>query len=44
MIYKIVNAIHNDLLVCFPTETIYALACNAFPNETISKIQVFFFF
>ncbi|MGL9758494.1 MAG: L-threonylcarbamoyladenylate synthase [Wolbachia sp.] len=38
MISKIINAIQNNLLVCFPTETVYALACNALNNESIEKI------
>lgn len=38
MISKIINAIQNNLLVCFPTETVYALACNALDNESIEKI------
>ncbi|WP_250295483.1 L-threonylcarbamoyladenylate synthase [Wolbachia endosymbiont of Oedothorax gibbosus] len=38
MISKIINAIQNNLLVCFPTETVYALACNALNNESIGKI------
>jgi L-threonylcarbamoyladenylate synthase len=38
MISKIINAIQNNLLVCFPTETVYALACNALDNEAIEKI------
>ncbi|WP_264338125.1 MULTISPECIES: L-threonylcarbamoyladenylate synthase [unclassified Wolbachia] len=38
MVSKIINAIQNNLLVCFPTETVYALACNALDNESIGKI------
>ncbi|WP_353277885.1 L-threonylcarbamoyladenylate synthase [Wolbachia endosymbiont (group A) of Agelastica alni] len=38
MVSKIINAIQNNLLVCFPTETVYALACNALGNESIGKI------
>lgn len=38
MISKIINAIQNNLLVCFPTETVYALACNALNNESIGRI------
>jgi len=38
MVSKIINAIQNNLLVCFPTETVYALACNALNNESIGKI------
>ncbi|QTP62803.1 threonylcarbamoyl-AMP synthase [Wolbachia endosymbiont of Ceratosolen solmsi] len=38
MVSKIINAIQNNLLVCFPTETVYALACNALDNESIRKI------
>lgn len=38
MISKIINAIQNNLLVCFPTETVYALACSALNNESIGKI------
>ncbi|WP_223158786.1 L-threonylcarbamoyladenylate synthase [Wolbachia endosymbiont of Pentalonia nigronervosa] len=33
-----INAIRNNLLVCFPTETLYALACNALSSEAIQKI------
>ncbi|APR98781.1 L-threonylcarbamoyladenylate synthase [Wolbachia endosymbiont of Folsomia candida] len=32
------TAIQNNLLVCFPTETVYALACNALSSEAIKKI------
>ncbi len=38
MVSKIINAIQNNLLECFPTETVYALACNALNNESIGKI------
>ncbi len=38
MVSKIINAIQNNLLVCFLTETVYALACNALNNESIGKI------
>ncbi|WP_265039704.1 L-threonylcarbamoyladenylate synthase [Wolbachia endosymbiont (group A) of Trypoxylon clavicerum] len=38
MVSKIINATQNNLLVCFPTETVYALACNALDNESIGKI------
>ncbi|MDN5247870.1 MAG: L-threonylcarbamoyladenylate synthase [Wolbachia endosymbiont of Tyrophagus putrescentiae] len=38
MIDSVVNAIKNNLLVCFPTETVYALACNALNSEAIEKI------
>lgn len=38
MINNIVNAIQNNLLVCFPTETVYALACSALSGEAIEKI------
>ncbi|GKS79816.1 hypothetical protein wHmb_07020 [Wolbachia pipientis] len=38
MVSKIINAIQNNLLVCFPTETVYALACNVLDNESIGKI------
>lgn len=38
MVSEIINAIKNNLLVCFPTETVYALACNALDNESIGKI------
>ncbi|WP_353271476.1 L-threonylcarbamoyladenylate synthase [Wolbachia endosymbiont (group A) of Rhorus exstirpatorius] len=38
MVSKIINAIQNNLLVCFPTETVYALTCNALDNESIGKI------
>lgn len=32
------TAIQNNLLVCFPTETVYALACNALSCKAIKKI------
>ncbi len=38
MIPRIVNAVRNNLLVCFPTEAIYALACNALDSRAIKKI------
>ncbi|WP_395463058.1 L-threonylcarbamoyladenylate synthase [Wolbachia endosymbiont of Cantharis cryptica] len=38
MISEIINAIQNNLLVCFPTETVYALACNALNSRAIEKI------
>ncbi|WCR57919.1 L-threonylcarbamoyladenylate synthase [Wolbachia endosymbiont of Ctenocephalides felis wCfeJ] len=38
MIPKIINAIQNNLLVCFPTETVYALACSALDSGAIKKI------
>ncbi|MDG7053269.1 MAG: threonylcarbamoyl-AMP synthase [Wolbachia endosymbiont of Alcedoecus sp.] len=38
MIPEIINAIQNNLLVCFPTETVYALACNALDSGAIKKI------
>ena len=38
MVINIVNAIHSNSLVCFPTETVYALACNALSSEAIEKI------
>ncbi|WFW29997.1 MAG: threonylcarbamoyl-AMP synthase [Wolbachia endosymbiont of Menacanthus eurysternus] len=38
MILKVINAIRSNLLVCFPTETVYALACNALSCEAIKKI------
>ncbi|WP_265038384.1 L-threonylcarbamoyladenylate synthase [Wolbachia endosymbiont (group A) of Hylaeus communis] len=38
MVSKIINGIQNNLLVCFPTETVYALACNVLDNESIGKI------
>ncbi|WP_341808688.1 L-threonylcarbamoyladenylate synthase [Wolbachia endosymbiont (group E) of Neria commutata] len=34
----LVNAIESNLLVCFPTETVYALACNALSSEAIKKV------
>ncbi|NUY39331.1 threonylcarbamoyl-AMP synthase [Wolbachia endosymbiont of Litomosoides brasiliensis] len=37
MIAEIINAIQNNLLVCFPTETVYALACNALDGGAIEK-------
>lgn len=38
MITNIINAIQNNSLVCFPTETVYALACSALSVEAIEKI------
>ncbi|WP_047759344.1 L-threonylcarbamoyladenylate synthase [Wolbachia endosymbiont of Armadillidium vulgare] len=38
MVFEVTNAIKNNLLACFPTETVYALACNALDNESIEKI------
>ncbi|AAW71226.1 Putative translation factor, SUA5 [Wolbachia endosymbiont strain TRS of Brugia malayi] len=38
MVSEIINAIQNNLLVCFPTETVYALACNALDDGAIEKI------
>ncbi|MGL9717266.1 MAG: L-threonylcarbamoyladenylate synthase [Wolbachia sp.] len=38
MISEIINAIQSNLLVCFPTETVYALACSALDSEAIKKI------
>ncbi|MDG7056318.1 MAG: threonylcarbamoyl-AMP synthase [Wolbachia endosymbiont of Meromenopon meropis] len=38
MISKVINAIQNNLLVCFPTETVYALGCSALNKEAIRKI------
>ncbi|MDD9331850.1 MAG: L-threonylcarbamoyladenylate synthase [Wolbachia sp.] len=38
MIPKIVNSIQDNLLACFPTETVYALVCNTLSTETIEKI------
>lgn len=38
MIFEVINAIKNNLLACFPTETVYALACNALDYESIEKI------
>ncbi|MCA4774363.1 L-threonylcarbamoyladenylate synthase [Wolbachia endosymbiont of Mansonella perstans] len=38
MISEIINAIQNNLLVCFPTETVYALACSALDSVAIKKI------
>ncbi|WP_168464123.1 L-threonylcarbamoyladenylate synthase [Wolbachia endosymbiont of Ctenocephalides felis wCfeT] len=38
MISKVVSAIQSNLLVCFPTETVYALACNALNSEAIEEI------
>ncbi|QKX01494.1 threonylcarbamoyl-AMP synthase [Wolbachia endosymbiont of Cruorifilaria tuberocauda] len=38
MVSRIISAIQNNLLVCFPTETVYALACNALDSEAIRKI------
>lgn len=38
MIFEVINAIQNNLLACFPTETVYALVCNALDNGSIEKI------
>lgn len=38
MITSTINAIKRNLLVCFPTETVYALACNALNYKAIKKI------
>lgn len=38
MVFEVINAIKNNLLACFPTETVYALACNALGKESIEKI------
>ncbi|MBV0899479.1 MAG: threonylcarbamoyl-AMP synthase [Wolbachia endosymbiont of Fragariocoptes setiger] len=38
MIINIETAIRKNLLVCFPTETVYALACNACDDEIIKKV------
>ncbi len=38
MISEIINAIQNNLLVCFPTETVYALACSALDSGAIKRI------
>jgi tRNA threonylcarbamoyl adenosine modification protein (Sua5/YciO/YrdC/YwlC family) len=38
MISEIINAIQKNLLVCFPTETVYALACSALDSGAIKKI------
>ncbi|MGL9689298.1 MAG: L-threonylcarbamoyladenylate synthase [Wolbachia sp.] len=38
MISEIINAIQNNLLVCFPTETVYTLACSALDSGAIKKI------
>lgn len=38
MVFEAINAIKNNLLACFPTETVYALSCNALGNESIEKI------
>ncbi|NSX83746.1 threonylcarbamoyl-AMP synthase, partial [Wolbachia endosymbiont of Atemnus politus] len=38
MISEIINAIQNNLLVCFPTETVYALACSALDSGAKKKI------
>lgn len=34
----LVSAIGSNLLVCFPTETVYALACSALSSEAIKKV------
>ncbi|OEY86942.1 threonylcarbamoyl-AMP synthase [Wolbachia pipientis] len=38
MVTDIINAIRSNLLVCFPTETVYALACNAMNYNAVEKI------
>ncbi|QKX02578.1 L-threonylcarbamoyladenylate synthase [Wolbachia endosymbiont of Dirofilaria (Dirofilaria) immitis] len=38
MIPRIISAIRDNLLVCFPTETIYALACSALDGRAIERI------
>ena len=38
MILKVIEALKNKHLVCFPTETVYALAGDAYSTEAIQKI------
>ncbi len=35
---NIINALNNNQLICFPTETVYALACNAQSIKAIDQI------
>ncbi|UQD54598.1 L-threonylcarbamoyladenylate synthase [Anaplasma phagocytophilum] len=38
MVEEIVNALRNEEIVCFPTETLYALACSAFSERAVAKL------
>ena len=38
MISKAVQALKDKQLICFPTETVYALAGDAYSTEAIHKI------
>lgn len=38
MLDKVVAALNRNEIVCFPTETVYALACNAYSEEALSKL------
>ncbi|WP_339045770.1 L-threonylcarbamoyladenylate synthase [Candidatus Mesenet endosymbiont of Agriotes lineatus] len=35
---NVINALNNGKLICFPTETVYALSCNANDASAIDKI------
>ncbi|WP_339048172.1 L-threonylcarbamoyladenylate synthase [Candidatus Mesenet endosymbiont of Phosphuga atrata] len=35
---NVINALNNGQLICFPTETVYALSCNANDASAIDKI------
>lgn len=35
---NVINALNNGQLICFPTETVYALSCNANDVSAIDKI------
>lgn len=35
---NVINALNNNQLICFPTETVYALSCNASDVHAIDKI------
>ncbi|WP_333023639.1 L-threonylcarbamoyladenylate synthase [Wolbachia endosymbiont of Pentidionis agamae] len=38
MFNTIISALKNNKLVCFPTETVYALACNATSTKAINTV------
>lgn len=38
MLDKVVDALNRNEIVCFPTETVYALACNARSEEALSRL------
>jgi len=33
---EIVNVLYNDIIIIFPTDTVYVIACNAFSNKTLN--------